>query len=372
MKKIVVVFGTRPEAIKLIKVIEQLQLHCHVKVCVTAQHREMLDSVLKIFNLNPDYDLNIMKPNQDLLSITNSVMKGLSKVLLKEKPDMVIVHGDTTTAMASAIAAFYLRIPVAHVEAGLRTRDLYSPFPEELNRQVVARASTFHFAPTGNARQNLINENIDEKQILVTGNTSIDTLISSVMPARNINYSKELLSIIDDKNLHEKVILVTGHRRENFGEKFKNVCKALLDIANLHPEVKIIYPVHFNPNVRNLVKSILSNVSNIYLIDPLDYLTFVKLMDASYLIITDSGGVQEEAPSLGKPVLVTRDITERPEGVDAGTVIIVGTDRKKIIHEVTNLIVNKEHYIEMSKINNPYGDGNASKRISSFIQEVLH
>jgi UDP-N-acetylglucosamine 2-epimerase (non-hydrolysing) len=375
MKKIVVVFGTRPEAIKLATVIEQLKFFFIVKMCVTAQHREMLDSVLGVFNLSPDYDLDIMTPDQDLFDVTCKVLTKIKEVLLKENADMVVVHGDTTTAMATAMAAFYLQIPVAHVEAGLRTYDIYSPFPEEFNRQVVARATRFHFAPTENARQNLLNEKVLNEHIYVTGNTSIDALFSLVAKAKNSNYPNDLLKCLPilsgNENIHPRIILVTGHRRENFGKGLEDICYALIDISKKHPEVEIIYPVHLNPNVRNTVNNILSGINNIHIVEPMDYLSFIKLMDASYMIITDSGGIQEEAPSLGKPVLVTRDTTERIEAIQTGVAILVGSDRKKIVDAAHLLLTDNVAYKHISKIHNPYGDGLASERICTFIKGVL-
>ncbi|MEO1944027.1 MAG: UDP-N-acetylglucosamine 2-epimerase (non-hydrolyzing), partial [Candidatus Thioglobus sp.] len=333
--KVLVVFGTRPEAIKMAPVVRALNGKLEVKVCVTAQHREMLDQVLDLFEIVPDYDLDIMKPGQDLFDVTSNVLSGMKQVLSEEQPDVVLVHGDTTTTMATSMAAFYLNIPVGHVEAGLRTYNIHSPFPEEFNRQLTTKITQFHFAPTENARQNLLNEQVMEQQIYVTGNTVIDALFSMVEKARVADYSDDILEQIQflsrEKDNLPRIILVTGHRRENFGQGFEEVCRALRDIALENSDVQIIYPVHLNPNVREPVNRILSNINNIHLVEPMEYLSFIKLMDASYLILTDSGGIQEEAPSLGKPVLVMRDTTERPEAVEAGTVKLVGTDEKEIV-----------------------------------------
>lgn len=365
--KVLVVFGTRPEAIKMAPVVRALKSKLEVKVCVTAQHREMLDQVLDLFEIIPDYDLDIMKPGQDLFDVTSNVLSGIKQVLFEEQPDIVLVHGDTTTTMATSMAAFYLNIPVGHVEAGLRTYDIHSPFPEEFNRQITTKITQFHFAPTENARQNLLNEQVMEQQIYVTGNTVIDALFSMVEKARVADYSDDILKQIQflsrEKDNLPRIILVTGHRRENFGQGFEEVCRALRDIALENSDVQIIYPVHLNPNVREPVNRILSNINNIHLVEPMEYLSFIKLMDASYLILTDSGGIQEEAPSLGKPVLVMRDTTERPEALEAGTVKLVGTDEKEIVRVVNQLLTNKKVYKNMSKAHNPYGDGHASQAI---------
>ena len=367
MIKVLIVFGTRPEAIKMASVVYALKGKLDVKVCVTAQHREMLDQALELFNITPDYDLDIMRPKQDLFDVTSHVLNGMKQVLVKECPNIVLVHGDTTTTMATAMAAFYLNIPVGHVEAGLRTYNLKSPFPEEFNRQLTTRIAKFHFAPTQNARQNLLNEQIPDSQIYVTGNTVIDTLLSMVKKARLTNFSKTILESMPF--LRKKtgksscIILVTGHRRENFGQGFEEICHALHDIAYENQDVHVIYPVHLNPNVREPVNRILSNINNVHLIEPMDYLTFIKLMDLSYLILTDSGGIQEEAPSLGKPVLLMRDTTERPEAVEAGTGKLVGTSKEEIVIMVNQLLTNNEFYTQMSRAHNPYGDGNASHTI---------
>ena len=363
--KVLIVFGTRPEAIKLAPVIRELKKSLDVRVCATAQHRKMLDQVLNLFEIVPDYDLNIMKPKQDLFDVTSSVLQGMKLVLAKDKPDMVLVHGDTTTAMATSLAAFYLQIPVGHVEAGLRTHDIYSPFPEEINRQITSRVTAFHFAPTERAKKNLLAEQVAEEKIIVTGNTVIDALFSVVEKARALPFSNELLKhlpFLSGDQTH-RMVLVTGHRRENFGQGFEEICHALRNLAKMHPEVQIIYPVHLNPDVLEPVSRVLTNVDNVHLIEPQDYQTFVKMMDASYLILTDSGGIQEEAPSLGKPVLVMRNTTERPEAVEAGTVKLVGANRRKIIQSVDLLLTDRGAYNAMSRAYNPYGDGQASIRI---------
>ncbi len=373
MVKVLVVFGTRPEAIKMAPVIRALNGKLEVKVCVTAQHREMLDQVLDLFEIVPDYDLDIMKPGQDLFDVTSNVLSGMKQVLSEEQPDVVLVHGDTTTTMATSMAAFYLNIPVGHVEAGLRTYNIHSPFPEEFNRQITTKITQFHFAPTENARQNLLNEQVMEQQIYVTGNTVIDALFSMVEKARVADYSDDILEQIQflsrEKDNLPRIILVTGHRRENFGQGFEEVCRALRDIALENSDVQIIYPVHLNPNVREPVNRILSDINNIHLVEPMEYLSFIKLMDASYLILTDSGGIQEEAPSLGKPVLVMRDTTERPEAVEAGTVKLVGADEKEIVRVVNQLLTNKKIYKNMSKAHNPYGDGHASQAICDVLEK---
>ena len=363
MVKILAVFGTRPEAIKMAPVILALGDNFDVKICVTAQHRQMLDQVLELFEITPDYDLDIMQPGQDLFDITSNVLLGVKKVLQIEEPDVVLVHGDTTTSMATAMAAFYLKIPVGHVEAGLRTYDINSPFPEELNRQITSRIATLHFAPTKIARQNLLDEKVPDSQIYVTGNTVIDALLSMVEKARIVDFSDTLLKrmpfLKQEKSGMPRIILVTGHRRENFGLGFEEICHALSVVANENPDIHIIYPVHLNPNVREPVNRILSNLNNVHLIEPMEYLTFIKLMDLSYLILTDSGGIQEEAPSLGKPVLVMRDTTERPEAVESGTVKLVGTNKNDIVKMVNRLLTDSNFYMQMSKAHNPYGDGKA-------------
>lgn len=370
MKKILLVFGTRPEAIKMAPLVKALQKdteHFETRVCVTAQHRQMLDQVLEVFGITPEYDLNIMAPNQDLYDITAKVLLGLREVLKDFRPDTVLVHGDTTTSMAASLAAFYMQIPVGHVEAGLRTYNMLSPWPEEMNRQVTDRICTYYFAPTEQSRANLLQENIDAKKIFITGNTVIDALLMAVDIISTTAGVKEKMA----KELQEKgytvsdreYILVTGHRRENFGDGFLHICKAIKELAALHPEMDIVYPVHLNPNVQKPVYELLSGLSNVYLISPLDYLPFIYTMQHSTLLLTDSGGVQEEAPSLGKPVLVMRDTTERPEAVEAGTVKLVGTDAEAIVSNVTALLQDKEMYKRMSETHNPYGDGQACERI---------
>ena len=370
MKKILLVFGTRPEAIKMAPLVKALQKdteHFETRVCVTAQHRQMLDQVLEVFGITPEYDLNIMAPNQDLYDITAKVLLGLREVLKDFRPDTVLVHGDTTTSMAASLAAFYMQIPVGHVEAGLRTYNMLSPWPEEMNRQVTDRICTYYFAPTEQSKVNLLQENIDAKKIFITGNTVIDALLMADDIISTTAGVKEKMA----KELQEKgytvgdreYILVTGHRRENFGDGFLHICKAIKELAALHPEMDIVYPVHLNPNVQKPVYELLSGLSNVYLISPLDYLPFIYAMQHSTLLLTDSGGVQEEAPSLGKPVLVMRDTTERPEAVEAGTVKLVGTNAEAIVSNVTALLLDKEMYKRMSETHNPYGDGQACERI---------
>ena len=343
--------------------------HFEAKVCVTAQHREMLDQVLKLFSIVPDYDLNIMSPGQGLTEITCRILQGLKPVLESFKPDVVLVHGDTTTTAAASLAAFYQRIPVGHVEAGLRTGDLYSPWPEEANRTLTGHLATYHFAPTENSRQNLLRENLSGKHIYVTGNTVIDALFwvrDRVMNDEKL--SSELLARYPFLSNGKKMILVTGHRRESFGQGFEKICHALAHIAANNPDVQIVYPVHLNPNVSEPVNRILGHIDNVILIDPQDYLPFVWLMNHAWLILTDSGGIQEEAPSLGKPVLVMRETTERPEAIDAGTVRLVGTDSQRIVDEVTRLLRDEDEYQRMSRAHNPYGDGQACERILSALK----
>lgn len=377
MKKILIVFGTRPEAIKMAPVVKAFLAdtkHFDSRVCVTGQHREMLDQVLEIFDIKPDYDLNIMKAGQDLYDVSSRVMLGLRDVLTNFKPDVVFVHGDTTTSSMSALAAYYQQIPVAHVEAGLRTYDIYSPWPEEINRQITGRIATYNFAPTELSRQNLIKENISDKRIFVTGNTVIDALqIVSKRLLNDLDLKEQITAKLTKEfnntiNLEtDKYILITGHRRENFGQGFLNICEAIGELANKNPNVHLIYPVHLNPNVQKPVFELLGNYKNVHLISPQEYLPFVYLMSNSYLVLTDSGGIQEEAPGLGKPVLVMRDTTERPEAVDAGTVELVGTDKNLIVQKVSELISDKDKYSRMSKAHNPYGDGKASERILDFL-----
>lgn len=367
MKKVLVIFGTRPEAIKMAPVINELRKHpdkFSTEVCVTAQHRQMLDQVLQLFAIVPDYDLDIMKPGQSLFDITANILLGLKPLLEEARPDLVLVHGDTSTTMSASLAAYYCQIPVGHVEAGLRTHDKYAPFPEEVNRRITGVLAELHFAPTEGAKSNLLNEGTPASAITVTGNTVIDALLNIV---QRIQAEPELSRQLDQDfaflDPAKKLILVTGHRRENFGAGFENICSALAEIVRLHPEAEILYPVHLNPHVQEPVNRILKGLKNVHLIKPVDYLPFVYLMHRAYLIITDSGGVQEEAPSLGKPVLVMRDTTERPEAVDAGTVILVGTDRQRIVAETSRLLTDAAAYRTMSLAHNPYGDGKAVERI---------
>ncbi|MEN9919108.1 MAG: hypothetical protein RL662_1544 [Bacteroidota bacterium] len=374
MRKILLVFGTRPEAIKMAPLVKEFQKHSdkfETKVCVTGQHRQMLDQVLELFEITPDYDLDIMAPNQDLYDITSKVLLGLRGVLAEFRPDVVFVHGDTTTSMAATMAAFYQQIKVAHVEAGLRTYDLLSPWPEEMNRQLTDRLCEYCFAPTQMSKDNLLSEKIDNSKIYVTGNTVIDALLMAVdIIKTKPQLEQNIVTTVVEKGYQigaKKYILVTGHRRENFGDGFLNICKALKEIAIAHPEIDIVYPVHLNPNVQKPVFELLSDVSNVFLIAPLDYLPFVYLMQHSHLILTDSGGVQEEAPSLGKPVLVMRNTTERPEAVAAGTVKLVGTDSQAIVENVNLLLSDEAIYTKMSQAHNPYGDGKACGRI---VEEV--
>ncbi|QNS15401.1 non-hydrolyzing UDP-N-acetylglucosamine 2-epimerase [Mannheimia bovis] len=372
MKKILIIFGTRPEAIKMAPLVKAFQKETsffETKVCVTAQHRQMLDQVLDFFEIQPDYDLDLMKPNQNLYTLTADIITELKNVLDDFKPDFVFVHGDTTTTMASSIAGFYSGAKVCHIEAGLRTFDKYSPFPEEINRKVTGCIADYHFAPTQKSKENLLAEHVAEESILVTGNTVIDALIFSSEKVKNIHNNEiEILKNIVEKDKNKKLILVTGHRRENHGQGFINICEALKEIAIRNTDVQIVYPVHLNPNVKEPVYKILSEISNVKLIDPLSYPAFVWLMNESFMIITDSGGVQEEAPSLGKPVLVMRDTTERPEAVEVGTVILVGTNKERIVSECERLLQDETEYRKMSTLHNPYGDGKACQRIIEFIK----
>ncbi|MDN5098593.1 UDP-N-acetylglucosamine 2-epimerase (non-hydrolyzing) [Aliarcobacter butzleri] len=376
MKKILLVFGTRPEAIKMAPLVKSFEKErtIELKVCVTGQHREMLDQVLEIFDIEPDFDLNIMKDGQDLYDITSRVLIGLRDVFCEFKPDIVLVHGDTTTCISASLAAFYGRIKVGHIEAGLRTGDIYSPWPEEANRQITGVLTNYHFAPTSTSKENLLKENKKLDNIIVTGNTVIDALFLALDKIENNKDLKsKVINSINSQyklNVNRKIVLVTGHRRENFGNGFINICEALKTIALNNPNIDIVYPVHLNPNVQKPVKDILSNTSNVYLINPLQYEQFIYMMNKSYFIITDSGGVQEEAPSLGKPVLVMRNTTERPEAVKAGTVKLVGTSKENIIKEAQKLLDDKVEYEKMSKAHNPYGDGNACKKIVNFIKEA--
>lgn len=370
MKKVMLVFGTRPEAIKLCPLVIELRKHqdaFETVVCVTAQHRQMLDQFLNIFEVIPDYDLDIMKEHQTLFDITSSVLTETNKVLTKEKPDLVIVQGDTTTTFAVSLCAYYNKVSVGHVEAGLRTGNKYSPFPEEMNRKLTSAIADIHFAPTKWAKNNLLAENIPEEKIIVTGNTVIDALLS-VRNKIQTSY-KNYQTLFSGLDLRKKTILVTGHRRENFGQAFINFCTALKTLACEHPDIEIVYPVHLNPNVRKPVNDILKEIVNVKLIEPLDYEPFIYLLDKCYFIITDSGGIQEEAPSFGKPVLVTRDTTERPEAVDAGAAKLVGTDKGIIILEAERLLNDSKYYGKMSNVQNPFGDGKACERI---IESLFH
>ncbi|BEP57257.1 UDP-N-acetylglucosamine 2-epimerase (non-hydrolyzing) [Variovorax sp. V118] len=366
-KKILLVFGTRPEAIKMAPLVKYLQAHpaFDAKVCVTAQHRQMLDQVLKLFDITPDFDLNLMKPGQDLTDITSGVLRGLKDVLSDSRPDVMLVHGDTSTTFAASLAAFYQRVSIGHVEAGLRTGDLYSPWPEEANRKLTSVLTHWHFAPTTTARDNLLAEGISSRHVHVTGNTVIDALLQVREKIRGDsslqNDFAKTFSFVDPT---KRLVLVTGHRRENFGDGFERICQALARIAQDHQDVQVVYPVHLNPQVREPVNRLLSKVENVHLIEPLDYLPFVYLMDQATLILTDSGGIQEEAPSLGKPVLVMRDTTERPEAVTAGTVKLVGTDADRIVERAHILLTDKDAYDAMAFAHNPYGDGQACQRIA--------
>ncbi len=370
--RLLVVFGTRPEAIKMAPLVKVLQQSSKlkVKVCVTAQHREMLDQVLQLFDITPDYDLDLMRLEQTLTQLTCNILQGMEGVFALYKPDWVLVHGDTSTTFATSLAAYYQQVKVAHIEAGLRTRNLYSPWPEEANRQITGRLAGLHFAPTSQAQANLLQEGVASSIIHVTGNTVIDSLVSvSKRIDQDADLSRQLASQFPFLDKSKRLILVTGHRRENFGAGFESICHALLDIA-ADQTVKIVYPVHLNPQVQEPVKRILANVANIHLIEPLDYLPFVYLMKQCYLILTDSGGVQEEAPSLGKPVLVMRNTTERPEAVVAGTVMLVGTDRNTIVSETRRLLKDAEAYQAMARAHNPYGDGLACQRIQHIFEEI--
>lgn len=378
MKKIMLVFGTRPEAIKMAPLVKEFQKHpreFETIVCVTGQHRQMLDQVLDIFDIKPDYDLNIMKQGQDLYDVTARVLTGMRDVLAESKPDVVLVHGDTTTSTAAALAAFYQQIPVGHVEAGLRTHNIYSPWPEEMNRQLTGRIATYDFAPTPLSRDNLLAEGVDEAKITVTGNTVIDALywvVDKIKSSSELQaeLSGELMKAgydVNRLNNGRKLVLITGHRRENFGDGFISMCRAIKTLTEKYPEVDFVYPMHLNPNVRKPIHEVfgedLTGLGNMFFIEPLEYLSFVFMMEKSSIVLTDSGGIQEEAPGLGKPVLVMRDTTERPEALSAGTVRLVGTDYQKIVSEVSSLLDDEKHYEEMSKAVNPYGDGLACQRI---------
>lgn len=364
--KVLTVFGTRPEAIKMAPLALKLQgdPRFEASVCVTAQHREMLDQVLSLFELTPDYDLDLMKPGQDLTDVTTGILQGMRNVLAEAKPDIVLVHGDTATTFAATLAAYYQQIPVGHVEAGLRTGNLYSPWPEEANRKLTGALAAKHFAPTETSRNNLLKEGVDEEKVFVTGNTVVDALLEVVRKLDSDQpLAEELVGKFTFLDESQKLILVTGHRRESFGGGFERICQSLAETAKAHPDTQIVYPVHLNPNVREPVNRLLKGIDNIHLIEPLDYLPFVYLMNKANIILTDSGGIQEEAPSLGKPVLVMRDTTERPEAVAAGTVKLVGTDVRTITRELTSLLTDEEAYKKMSFAHNPYGDGEACNRI---------
>lgn len=385
MKKIMLVFGTRPEAIKMAPLVKEFQKHpetFQTIVCVTGQHREMLDQVLHLFDIKPDYDLNIMKQGQDLYDVTSRVLLGIRDVLKEANPDVVLVHGDTTTSTASALAAFYQQIPVGHVEAGLRTHDIYSPWPEEMNRLITGRIATYHFSPTALSKQNLLDEGVSEESITVTGNTVIDALYMVVDKIKSdMQLGEELETVLRESgydvnrlNSARKLVLITGHRRENFGEGFISICSAIKALAEKYPNVDFVYPMHLNPNVRKPIHEVfgedLSNLDNMFFIEPLEYLSFVYLMEKSTIVLTDSGGIQEEAPGLGKPVLVMRDTTERPEALEAGTVMLVGTNCHTIVNEVSVLLDSQSSYDKMSKAINPYGDGTACEKIVKEIREV--
>lgn len=384
MKKVLLVFGTRPEAIKMAPLVKELQKKNNIEtiVCVTGQHRQMLDQVLQLFEIAPDYDLNIMQQGQDLYDVTSRVLVGMRDVLKESKPDIVLVHGDTTTSTAAALAAFYQQIPVGHVEAGLRTHNIYSPWPEEMNRQITGRIATYNFAPTPLSKANLLKEAVAEKSIIVTGNTVIDALYWVVDKIKEDQaLSKELKKMLalagyDESRLEQnkRMVLITGHRRENFGEGFINMCFAIKELANKYPNVDFVYPMHLNPNVRKPIHQVfgenLENLGNIFFIEPLEYLSFVYLMEKSSIVLTDSGGIQEEAPGLGKPVLVMRDTTERPEALEAGTVKLVGTDYDKIVDGVSRLLDDSAYYEQMSRAVNPYGDGKACLRIVETLKQL--
>lgn len=369
--KNLIIFGTRPEAIKMAPLVNQFlkDNRFETRVCVTGQHREMLDQVLSFFGITPDYDLSLMKPNQNLYNLTSEIISGLKPILESFNPDFVYVHGDTTTTIAASLAGFYSGAKICHVEAGLRTNNLLSPFPEEMNRQVASRIATYHFAPTLKSQENLLKENLLKENILVTGNTVIDSLLESSNRVEDLE-NEEIFDLKNKINFNNRVLLVTAHRRENHGQGFINICAALKEIAINNSDVEIVYPVHLNPNVLKPVNDFLRNINNIHLVKPLSYPSFVWLMNKAFLIITDSGGVQEEAPSLGKPVLVMRETTERPEAVEAGTVILVGTNTAKIVKEAQELLDNSNKYNSMSSLHNPYGDGKACQRIIEFIASL--
>lgn len=372
MQKLLFIFGTRPEAVKmapLIKEFEKHPDHFDVKVAVTGQHREMLDQVLQFFNIKPDYDLNLMKPNQTLFDVTADALRGMEKILEEVKPDLVIVQGDTTTVFAGALAGFYKKISVAHLEAGLRSGDKYSPFPEEINRILTGHIADYHWCPTEKARENLLAEGIKDEKIHVVQNTVIDALFLALDLLKEEGDEK-YLEFFKDVDFNKKLILVTAHRRESFGQPFENICNAVKELSAKYPDVEFVYPVHLNPNVREVVFGILSDIPNIHLMDPLDYPYMVWIMNKAHIVLTDSGGVQEEAPSLGKPVIVLRDVTERQEGVDAGTAKLVGTDKELIINATSALLDNEQEYEKMAKAVNPYGDGTTSKRIVKLLSTM--
>lgn len=372
-KTVLCIFGTRPEAIKMAPVIQALQSSAHLvcKICVTAQHREMLDQVMNLFNLNADYDLDLMQPGQSLTDLTTRVLSGLHNVLESCKPDLVLVHGDTTTTLAAGIAAFYQHISVGHVEAGLRTGNIYSPWPEELNRSVVSLFANLHFSPTKLTAENLIREGRNPDSIFVTGNTVLDALLDvSARIEQDAGLKKNLSNQFSYIDPSKKLVLITGHRRENFGDGFIQICLSIKELAD-RSDIQIIYPVHLNPNVQKPVKQLLCDVNNVYLIEPQDYLPFVYLIKRAYFILTDSGGIQEEAPTLGKPVLVMRDTTERPEAIEAGTARLVGTDKQKIVKEANRLLDDERAYKAMARANNPYGDGTAGKKIAHIIEQYF-
>ncbi len=382
MKKIMLVFGTRPEAIKMAPLVKEFQKYpeqFETIVCVTGQHREMLDQVLGLFEITPHYDLNIMKQGQDLYDVTARVLVGMRDILKTTTPDIVFVHGDTTTSTSTALAAFYQQIPVAHIEAGLRTHCIYSPFPEEVNRQITGRIATYNFAPTPLSKQNLLKENIEEDKIIVTGNTVIDALYMVINKIKaDSRLDSELKNVLQTAGYDvnrlsngKKMVLITGHRRENFGDGFINMCRAIKRLTEKYPDVDFVYPMHLNPNVRKPINEIFGSTygENMYFIEPLEYLSFVYLMEKSTIVLTDSGGIQEEAPGLGKPVLVMRDTTERPEALEAGTVKLVGTDYQKIVDEVSKLLDDTNYYDQMSKAVNPYGDGLASERVVTYLRD---
>jgi len=377
-KKIILVFGTRPEAIKMAPLVHALRAESNyfdVLVCVTAQHREMLDQVLRIFEITPDIDLNVMQPGQDLFDVTSSILMGMREVFTMHRPDAVLVHGDTTTTLATAMAGFYAGVSVGHVEAGLRTHDLYAPFPEEFNRQVASKVTRWHFAPTALSRANLLAERAPPSAITVTGNTVIDALLWVLVridsdTQRRERLERDLNILLSFDWRSERFVLVTGHRRENFGDGFLQICSAIQQLARLYPMVHFVYPVHLNPHVRKPVNEILADLDNVHLISPLEYEPFVYLLKHAYLVLTDSGGIQEEAPSLGKPVLVMRDVTERPEAVEAGTVELVGANQARIVAGVSRLLDDNVHYQRMSRVHNPYGDGKACNRILDVLKKI--